>query len=467
MKRILLVLLVALPLAASSEETWLGLFMQDKKIGYSSNRIYDDRLEGKAAKRSDTHTLLITGLMGTPMTMDMRQTTWSMGGKPKRMVFRMESAGRVQTMDATFAVTEIRIDMVNGGARSKRTLAIPEGSLVVDDALTATMTSGKPSKQVRTFYVLDPLTVSLVKNTVTLVGPTQVKVRGKTVKATRLDIAEVRATTKVYLDAKGNVVKAEGPMGIEMIPLTKAQALAASTSTGGPDLAEASSLKVDKDIPDPAGVRSLKLRITGRDLSRLPSDEHQTVHKVGASWEIEVHPVSLADVTDESVEAAAQEKPEWVRPSMNIPSDSAKFKALAKQIVGDEKTVVAAAGKILDYVHENMRFNAGIGVLRDAAEVLQSKEGVCRDYAVLTATLLRSAGIPARLAAGVVYANRRFYYHAWAEAWTKGKWIGVDSTRSARQITATHVKLSDGNVDDAFTFTFLENVKIEVIDIAR
>ncbi|MFX8601193.1 transglutaminase-like domain-containing protein, partial [Acinetobacter baumannii] len=64
-----------------------------------------------------------------------------------------------------------------------------------------------------------------------------------------------------------------------------------------------------------------------------------------------------------------------------------------------------AALSIRRYVHGIMQPNAGIGVVRDAREVLTTKEGVCRDYAVLTTTLLRAAGIPARLATGLEYAN--------------------------------------------------------------
>ena len=102
-------------------------------------------------------------------------------------------------------------------------------------------------------------------------------------------------------------------------------------------------------------------------------------------------------------------------------------------------------------------------MLRDASEVLKTKEGVCRDYATLTATMLRAVDIPARICAGLVYVENAFYYHAWVEFWDGANWIGLDSTLSDGRLTVGHIKLSQGNVEEAFVFTLLESVKIEVV----
>jgi transglutaminase-like putative cysteine protease len=143
------------------------------------------------------------------------------------------------------------------------------------------------------------------------------------------------------------------------------------------------------------------------------------------------------------------------------------MKTLAAKIVGEKQDVVSASLAIRRWVFDQMRPNAGIGVLRDAREVLQSREGVCRDYAILTATLLRSAGIPARVASGLVNWDGTFYYHAWAEAWTGSGWLGLDSTSKVDQITPAHVKLGEGSVEEAFTFTFLDKVKIELLETRK
>ena len=120
-----------------------------------------------------------------------------------------------------------------------------------------------------------------------------------------------------------------------------------------------------------------------------------------------------------------------------------------------------------DWVYAGMTPNAGIGVLRDAGEVLRTKEGVCRDYAVLTAAVLRAAGVPTRLASGLVSWDGTFYYHAWCEVWDGANWVGVDSTTPDHQLAANHVKLADGSVESAFAFTFLDRAKVEVLGTRR
>ncbi|HWD40481.1 MAG TPA: transglutaminase domain-containing protein, partial [Fimbriimonas sp.] len=83
--------------------------------------------------------------------------------------------------------------------------------------------------------------------------------------------------------------------------------------------------------------------------------------------------------------------------------------------------------------------------------------------AILTGTLLKSAGLPTRLASGLVNWDGTFYYHAWDEVWNGRHWIGIDSTTPEHQISAAHVKLASGTVAQAFTFAVLDNVDIQIL----
>jgi hypothetical protein len=47
--------------------------------------------------------------------------------------------------------------------------------------------------------------------------------------------------------------------------------------------------------------------------------------------------------------------------------------------------------------------------------------------------------------------------------WTGYDWVGVDSIPDSAHFTATHLKMSQGNVDKAFSFTILSNATIKVI----
>ena len=449
--------------AALAEESYLGLYLQGQKIGYVSSKLSSARLDGALTARSDSRTVMDMGLLGTSLKMTIDSSTWSVKGRPVRMTFRQASSGRVQTMDARFVGGKVRIVNDNSGQKTTKLLPLPNGP-IVDDPITLVQSSGVRST--KTFWVLDPTTASFIQNSVRLVGPATADVRGRKVAATLAEIVDPRATTRVFVDARGELVKAEAPMGIEMLPEPKAVAM--KTTPGyspGVDLAAQTSLKPTTEIENPGGLRELKLRFTGPDLSSLPSDGHQTVAKAGEAWTVDVHPERRERGV--AIYLARQEKPEWAKPGLNIPSDSPRFRKVARQVVGDRRTVVEAADAVQAWVYGQMSPNAGIGVLRDAGEVLTTKEGVCRDYAVLTAAVLRAAGVPTRLVSGLVSWDGTFYYHAWCEVWDGARWLGVDSTVPDRQLAANHVKLADGSVESAFTFKFLDRAKVEVLDAKR
>ena len=72
------------------------------------------------------------------------------------------------------------------------------------------------------------------------------------------------------------------------------------------------------------------------------------------------------------------------------------------------------------------------GYLPDIDETLVSGKGICFDYAALTAAMLRSQGVPAKLVTG--YAGKLMtgyaggVFHAWVEVWSGTEWERLDPT---------------------------------------
>ena len=64
---------------------------------------------------------------------------------------------------------------------------------------------------------------------------------------------------------------------------------------------------------------------------------------------------------------------------------------------------------------------------------------------------------------GIVYAEGRFFYHAWDECWL-GKWVPFDSTLPGSFVDATHIKFSQGDVTEMYNVArVVGRLKIEVI----
>jgi transglutaminase-like putative cysteine protease len=86
-----------------------------------------------------------------------------------------------------------------------------------------------------------------------------------------------------------------------------------------------------------------------------------------------------------------------------------------------------------------------------ALETIDRRAGDCTEAAVLLAALARAAGIPARVANGLVYSrpsyhgvSNVFMPHSWVIAWADGQWRGFDA---ALPQDSTHIALTIGDGD--------------------
>ena len=452
MKRILVTaLFLTTSVLAWCQSEWYGVYIKDKKAGY----VTFDQKDDARGHYVESVSVLGGKILGSALEIKVTSRTWSNArGELTRMEVDSQSGGKVQKMLAVVSGGKIEASSTMDGRTTKKTIEIPAGAAIIDDPMTMFMKGDAP----REVYVIDSNTLGLVKCSPVNLGTEKLKTAAGEVEATVIDMQDPRSPLKVYLSKKGDVLKAVGPFGMEIRPVTKAVALGASD---GADIADASSVTPNHPIPDFLQTKTLTLKISGHDLGHIPSDAHQTVSKKGDSWVLTIHPVQPDDV---KVTSGAAPGDQWTKPDQRIPSDSARFRKQAKEIVGTEHGLLERVEKLRTFVQGQVRANAGIGVLRDADDILDSGEGVCRDHAILLATLLRADDIPTRLVSGMVYANGAFYYHAWVEVWTGSGWMGVDSTRPTKGLDATHIKVAEGTVSDVFTSFLLDGISIEVVD---
>jgi hypothetical protein len=458
-----IVLCFALACLGAAEE-WIGIFINGTKVGYARYSESNTTFEGKPAKLTESLTAMDLGMLGTPMKLNILTRTWSAGGKLLAIEAKSDSAGRTQNTLARFNGKKVDLTLNNSGEVTKRTIDVPTDLPVVDDALGAFLAMPNKKGASKSFYVLDPTTASFIKNGVEWVGPTTVTVNGKEVKANKVLLKDPRADTTVFVSDSGEFVRAEAPMGIEMLPVTKEVALGKDEGKGGPvDLAESTKIVPTPTLKNPAKLRELAIEITGRDLSAVPSDKFQTVKVIEDGAAITIHPPRATDMKNPPVSALRSLNTRYLKPSLHIDSNHPRWKPIVKAATDGAKDFKTVVRRIHQYVFQRMKPNAGIGILRDAVEVYRSKEGVCRDYAILTGTLMRAAGIPTRVCSGLVSWDGSFYYHAWVEVYDGANWYPIDSTSPDLQVSAAHVKLAHGNVEEAFTFPFLGKVQVKVI----
>lgn len=128
----------------------------------------------------------------------------------------------------------------------------------------------------------------------------------------------------------------------------------------------------------------------------------------------------------------------FLEPSLGIQSDSEVFKEIASSIIGDETNPFKKAKLIFDYTYTVMNYDESTGN-KTALDAVNTKIGVCTDYARLMVAILRAEGIPSRTISGFkipthldeVDLNKEEYNHMWVEFYLEEYgWIPADPTIS-------------------------------------
>ena len=141
---------------------------------------------------------------------------------------------------------------------------------------------------------------------------------------------------------------------------------------------------------------------------------------------------------------------------------------LASQFASESYSALDVVDQVFRYVCQNVTYdkakaeNVQSGYVPDPDETLKTGKGICFDYASLTASMLRSQGIPTKLIFGYVSPND--VYHAWNMIYTKetgwivaefkvdqNDWNRIDLTFSANGADAQFIG-DGGNYTDVYQY---------------
>lgn len=114
----------------------------------------------------------------------------------------------------------------------------------------------------------------------------------------------------------------------------------------------------------------------------------------------------------------------------------------AGEITAGSENAFEAVARISHWVYTNVKYDIAFGgELYDSSWVYQNRKGTCDELTNLLIAMVRSTGIPARYAAGIVYSKGGWDYHAWAEVYLDG-WFPVDPTwNEVGWLDASHIPM--------------------------
>lgn len=169
-----------------------------------------------------------------------------------------------------------------------------------------------------------------------------------------------------------------------------------------------------------------------------------------------------AKATDD---AAAEPLTESRRKALLDTSSSLRIRdpavvAVRDSLVRKDMSNTEKAKAISRWVHRSVNYEITPRAL-DAVEILDAGRGDCSEYAQLTVSLLRSAGVPAEVRDGMAAQAGEMVAHAWVAYHDGTRWYEIDPTWGRMKVTAGHLPLE---VMDVLALISLDQMRIETID---
>jgi transglutaminase-like putative cysteine protease len=295
---------------------------------------------------------------------------------------------------------------------------------------------------------------------VTVVGDEKINLRDTLHDALKVAVVHFGVPETAWIDSSGVVLREDAPPSSVMLLEPSATALAVQAEETPPDLMNMFAVPAEPKLDNPRQLKYLKLELSGVDPRSFDlADESQQV--------LNVSPLTLvitpAQLPAQGVSFPIKGETTATKPSLTIQSDNQLIVRQSRKIAGASGDATAAARAIENWVFTNVR-SKGSPTMPSATDVLQTMEGDCNEHAVLYAALCRAVGIPCKICVGLVYRDGYFWYHAWNKVFI-GAWVPVDATFGQFPIDATHIKLTEGELDEqAKVLTVVGNIAIRILE---
>jgi transglutaminase-like putative cysteine protease len=429
---------------------WLGLYLIDRKVGYSFTQV--ERVPGRTDQVRSINEMVFKATVGSKLSerihREERVYEAKPGGRLLSFVVQQRGDGGEQRLEGTQTAEGMRVVRKRPGLADE-VLTLKATPETVEDADQVRVALYRKAPVVGS--IMDGMDLESYKVTTTMEPPEERMVRGVKVRLHKAQTISEKEKVPVmaYLTDEGEMVEVQfGPMTARAEPEAVAKRMDRVEVFG------LTRIVLPKQLP--AEARSVPGRAV-MVMTGLPEKFQQDTYRQKF--------VKLPDGRVEVTLLANPPKPASLKPlpvtdpeggenlksTIIVESDNAEIRQLAAKLAGTEKDAYTAAKKIAGWVSANLERAYGVSADR-ASDVLRQRKGDCTEHSLLTVALLRSAGIPARRVDGVIYMVNEdgvpaFYWHEWVEAYV-GEWTQMDPTFDQLVADATHFAVGkEGNAE--------------------
>jgi len=423
------------PAVADADDTWMGVYMSGQKVGYSHSRT-TPVAEGYQLEETSLLRLSVMDQVQTVRAVIDATTTSDFA--VRAFTVTLDSGLGAFAVRGTADDRTLVLQTGAGGDTSEQHLALGEPIYLPSSARARLRGAALEAGRSLTLQVFDPSAMEHQPLTMLVQGREALTVGGKTQQAWKVRETFRGMETSVWLDDDGRTLREEGPMGMVVQREDAAGAIGTGWGETAFDLMGAIAVHAGRPIADPRHLTHLTARVSGLGELPVPTDGRQSLRD--GVLRIEREPTAPATYTLPYIGSEWRHELE-ATPFLQV--DHPRIRDTARAILAGETDPRRAAERLRSWVYDELE-KRPVASIPNALQVLDTRVGDCNEHAVLFAALARAAGLPARVVAGVVYADGAFLYHAWDEVWLGTGWMTVDPAFDQTPADATHVKLVEG-----------------------
>jgi hypothetical protein len=438
------------------QDTWMNIYQNNKKIGVVHRTFAN--LEKKSHFNETVFMKINT--MGVAQALNIL-TEGDLNPDMTLSSFNFDLNSNLFRFNAHGHVDKNKLILFTGlpDAQEKSEIQLKDIPHISGSIYDAAFRADLEKDRTRSFSIFDPSTLSIRSIKVTRSADEIIPIMGKRILTKKYCADFMGAKNCAWLNKDGDLVKETGILGLSMEKVSKQLAQEGIADQGSADFTQIASIPSNVEIAEPEKLSIIKIKIDGiNGMLSLDSDRQNFHHNILT--------IAKENLSSSSSSTSNNNIPKeiavFLKPAPLIQSDHPQMKAQVEKIIKPTDTAEQKARKIVNWVYRHVAKKPVLSV-PNALEVLKNKVGDCNEHSVLTAALLRAAGVPSQIEAGLVYLHGRFYYHAWNVFYSE-KWITADAVFNQVPADVTHIRLVRGDGAEQLNLMgVMGKIKLEVL----
>ncbi|RUA02104.1 MAG: transglutaminase domain-containing protein [Deltaproteobacteria bacterium] len=446
---------ISATLAQARETSFYGIWFKNRRIGYVENNVHPKAsggfyLDQRAFLRLNVLDRVEQVDMHLAANLDSRQRLEDFDFSFRAPFYVLKARGKVDGHTMSF--------VTDTGGETRKEMAVLKDLPLIDTHHRSFLLNPVPAPGHKVkIPFFDPLSLSSRETIVEYVGQEKILIKARIYRLHHFRSSFSGVRINSWLDKNGKVIKEESPAGF--IFLSEPAFKAHNIQDSGEELLSAVAVPYSGILPE-------KTQTTIDYRLEMPSDEAFDLDGGRQQYKDRRLRIKLEDIAagaDSRTGGPGCGDPAAMLPSRYVQSDHPEIIAQAEALMTGGGDTLKKVRFLAAWIYEHIDKRPVIG-LPDALATLHGRKGDCNEHAALFAALARAAGIPARIASGVMRHQDRFYYHAWNEVCLDGQWVSLDTTRNQLPADLTHIRLVIGDLEEQVRIsTLLGKLKIKIM----